>query len=197
MTFDISKSALSKLMDFKAAERQDDPDRIEDIRGPYEIMHLRKYGALPVGMWKLREEESRSGVIWQVLSGMLDQHPSFASAYLSLALDKSLGRDDYAKELRNLNKSWGDYLDRAGLLTDHKHSVMRGTYHRVGCVQCSILTAMACQDAEMHDLFVKDLLPLKDPKDRYAYLAEKGLIDWLDKMIPDKVSTLNPRKEIT
>lgn len=192
MTFRIEDPALSKLIAFKAGERADDPSRIENIRGPYEIMYLRKYGTLPLGMWNLREQESRSGLIWQVLSGILDEHPSFASAYLSLALDKGLGTEDYTKELRNLNKSWGDYLERAGLVTDHKHSVMRGTYHRVTCVQCSILTAMACQDAEMHDLFVKEILPLKTAKDRHAYLFEKGLIDWLDKMIPDNKVNLKP-----
>lgn len=186
MTFETGKSALSKLIDFKANEREDDPARIENIRGPYEIMHQRKYGTLPTGSWNLREEESRSGLIWQVLSGAMDKYPSFASNYLSLALDNTLSAKDYTKELRNLNKRWGDYLDREGLTSDHHHSVMRGTYKRVACVQCSTLTALACQDPEVHDLFVKELLPLKTPQDRQAYMAEKGLIPLLDKMIPDK-----------
>ena len=191
MTFDIGKSALSRLIDFKASEREDDPARIEGIRGPYEILHLRKFGQLPAGSWNLREEESRSGVIWQVLSGAMDTYPSFAVAYLSLALDNALGAQDYAKELRALNKRWGDYLDREGLVTDHHHSVMRGTYKRVACVQCSTLTALACQDPDMHDLFVKELLPLKTPQDRQAYLAEKGLMPLLDRMIPDKKPDLD------
>ncbi len=192
MTFEIGKSALSKLVEFKAGEREDDPARIADIRGPYEIMHQRKYGMLPLGSWNLREEESRSGVIWQVLSGAMDKYPSFAVAYLSLALDNALGAEDYTKELRNLNKRWGDFLDREGLTSDHHHSVMQGTYKRVSCVQCSTLTALACQDVEMHDLFVKELLPLKTPQDRRAYLAEKGLMPLLDTMIPDKKSDLTP-----
>lgn len=186
MTFEIGKAALSKLIDFKASEREDDPARIEDIRGPYEILHLRKFGQLPLGSWNLREEESRSGVIWQVLSGAMDKYPSFAAAYLSLALDNALGAEDYTKELRTLNKRWGDYLDHEGLTSDHHHSVMHNTYKRVACVQCSTLTALAVQDAAMHDLFVKELLPLKTPQDRQAYLAEKGLVPLLDTMIPDK-----------
>jgi hypothetical protein len=192
MAFEVSADALAKLFDYKQSERKDDPARIEGIRGPYEIMHLRKYGQLPIGSWNLREEESRSGVIWQVLSGAMDPYPSFASAYLSLALDKALSTEDYTKELRALNKQWGDFLDRQGFTSDHHHSVMRGTYHRVSCVQCSTLTALACQDEAMHDLFVKELLPLKTPKDRQAYLAEKGLIPLLDKMIPDTKPDVTP-----
>lgn len=190
MAFNIGKSTLSKLIDFKAGEWKDDPARIEDIRGPYEILHQRKFGHLPLGSWNLREEESRSGIIWQALCGAMDNYPSFASAYLSLALDKGLSTEDYTKELRSLNKSWGDYLDREGLTSDHHHSVMHNAYARVSCVQCSILTALAVQDTAMHDLFVKELLPLKTPKDRQSYLAEKGLIPLLDKMIPDKTPKL-------
>lgn len=186
MSMDIGKDKISKLVDFKNSEREDDPSRIADIRGPYEILHQRKYGTLPLGSWKLREEESRSGVIWQVLSGAMDKYPSFAAAYLSLALDNALGTEDYTKELRGLNKRWGDYLEREGHTSDHHHSVMHGTYMRVACVQCSMLTALAVQDGAMHDLFVKELLPLKSPKDRQAYLVEKGLIPYLDKMIPDQ-----------
>ncbi|PZQ48228.1 MAG: hypothetical protein DI551_01700 [Micavibrio aeruginosavorus] len=186
MTFKAGKGALSRLMDFKASEREDDPARIADIRGPYEILHQRKFGQLPLGSWNLREEESRSGLIWQVLSGAMDKHPSFAAAYLSLALDNALSAEDYTKELRSLNRRWGDYLDHEGLTSDHHHSVMHGTYNRVACVQCSTLTALAVQDPAMHDLFVKELLPLKTPRDRQAYLAEKGLMPLLDKMIPDK-----------
>ncbi len=190
MTFKITELALSKLIAFKASEHKDDPDRVEGIRGPYEIMHLRKFGRLPPGSWNLREEESRSGIIWQVLSGSMDKHPSFAAAYLSLALDSALNLEDYIKELRGLNKRWGDYLDREHLTSDHHHSVMHSTYERVACVQCSMLTALAVQDSAMHDLFVNELLPLKTPKDRQAYLAEKGLTPLLDKIIPDKTPDL-------
>lgn len=186
MKVKIDNKAIGKLVDFKQSEREDDPARIADIRGPYEILYQRKFGTLPIGSWNLREEESRSGVIWQVLCGSMDKYPSFASAYLSLALDNALSTEDYTKELRNLNKRWGDYLEREGHTSDHHHSVMRGTYTRVSCVQCSTLTALAVQDAAMHDLFVKELLPLKTPQDRQAYLAEKGLVPYLDKMIPDE-----------
>lgn len=192
MSFKVGKDALSKLMAFKAGEREDDPARMEGIRGPYEILYQRKFGTLPIGSWNLREEESRSGVIWQALSGAMDKYPSFAAAYLSLALDNALGAEDYAKELRALNKRWGDYLEREGHISDHHHSVMHGTYMRVSCVQCSMLTALACQDEAMHDLFVKELLPLKTPKDRQAYLAEKGLMPLLDTMIPDQKPKLKP-----
>jgi hypothetical protein len=186
MTFEVGKSALAKLIAFKASEREDDPARIEDIRGPYEILHLRKFGQLPLGSWNLREEESRSGVVWQVLSGAMDKYPSFAAAYLSLALDNVLSAEEYTKELRALNKRWGDYLDSEGHTSDHHHSVMHNHYSRVSCVQCSQLTALAIQDPVMHDLFVKELLPLKSPQDRQAYLAEKGFMPLLDRMIPDQ-----------
>lgn len=41
-----------------------------DMFGPYEIMHQRKFGCLSKGIWNLRVEESRSGLLWQVLSGL-------------------------------------------------------------------------------------------------------------------------------
>ena len=186
MLFETGPSALQKLIDYKNGERKDDPARMPDIRGPYEILHQRKYGALPEGIWNLRVEESRSGLLWQALSGALDKHPSFATAYISLALDKSLSPEDYRRELIALNKRWADYLERENLVTDHHHGVMRRTYDRVSCVQCSTLTALACQDPSMHDLFVKDLLPLKKPEDRMAFLQERGLVSLLDRMIPDK-----------
>lgn len=181
-----AQTTLARLMNFKAAEREDDPERIPDIRGPYEILHFHKFGALPAGNWNLRVEESRSGLLWQALSGALDAHPSFASAYVALALDTSLNIDEYKRELQNLNKSWGDYLIRENLTSDHHHSVMRGTYHRVSCAQCSTLTALAIQDPVIHDLFTKELMPLKTPAERMALLKEKGLISLLDTMIPDQ-----------
>lgn len=184
MAFKLNVDAIGRLVEYKSSECEDDPGRIEDIRGPYEILHQRKYGTLPLGAWKLREEESRSGIIWQVLSGAMDKYSPFASAYLSLALDTALGKEDYAKELRKLNKRWGDYLEREGHVSDHHHSVMHSTYMRVSCPQCSILAALAVQDGAMHDLFVKELLPLKTPKDRQAYLVEKGMMPHLDVMIP-------------
>lgn len=192
MAINIGKEAINRLVEYKNSEREDDPARIEGIRGPYEILYMRKYGRMPEGSWNLREEESRSGLLWQVLSGAMDTYPSFATAYLSLALDKTLNTEDYTRELNALNKSWADYLEKAGLTSNHHHGVMRSTYMRVSCPQCSTLTALACQDPEMHDLFVKELQPLKTPEDRHAYLAEKGLIPLLDTMIPDQKLILKP-----
>jgi hypothetical protein len=56
----------------------------------------------------------------------------------------------------------------------------------IGCAQCSTLAALACQDEGMRTLFVKELLHLKTPQDRHAYLVEKGLTPLLDMMIPEK-----------
>lgn len=183
--------AIQNLSIFKAAERKDDPARMPDIRGPYEILHQRKYGRLPDDIWNLRVEESRSGLLWQSLSGMMDNYPDFAAAYIALALSSSLTAEEYRRELIALNKSWGAYLERENLTSDHHHSAMRGTYHRVSCVQCSTLTMLACQDPEIHDLFVKELLPLKSPQDRMDLLKEKGLYTLLDVMVPDRKPALD------
>ena len=187
MAYSPTDALFNGLIDFKASEREDDPARIPDIRGPYEIFYRYKHGHYPDGMWNLRVEESRSGLIWQALSGILDSHPDFAAAYLALGLDKGLDDKEFVQELRALNKSWENFIERAGIATDHKHSRMRSAYMRVECAQCSLLSAIACRDEGMNTLFTKELLPLKNPKDRMAYLREKGLLPLLDQMIPDQI----------
>lgn len=185
MVFQPVNDVVAALIAFKAAEEEDDPSRIQDIRGPSEVLNKRLYGRYPEGSWNLRVEESRSGILWQALSGILDPYPSYASAYIALALDTTLSTEDYKKELSNLNRSWLDFLDRNSFLNTHTHKVISGEYHRVSCPQCSLLTAMAVQNKDMHDLFVRDLLPLKTPEDRMSFLRESGLLPLLDEQIPD------------
>jgi hypothetical protein len=190
--FNVGEKAIEELMAFKASERKDDPTRLQQIHGPYEELTIRKTGKLPEDYyaegdpepWGLRVRESRSNILWQVLSGVMDKHPEFGANYMALALDNALGDEDYAKELGKLNKSWGDYLDHADMFRDHHHSAMRHTYGRVACPACSTLTALACQDAGMQNVF-KELLPL-GVADRRRLLTEKGLMPLLDTMIPER-----------
>ena len=190
--FNVGEKAIEELMTFKASERKDDPARLQQIHGPYEELTIRKTGKLPPDYyaegdfqpWGLRVRESRSNILWQVLSGVMDRHPEFGANYMALALDNALGDEDYAKELGKLNKSWGDYLDHSGIFRDHHHTAMRHTYGRVACPACSTLTALACQDAGMQAVF-KELLPL-GVEDRRKLLAEKGLMPLLDVMIPER-----------
>lgn len=190
--FNVGEKAIEELMVFKASERKDDPTRLQRIHGPYEELTIRKTGKLPADYyaegdpepWGLRVRESRSNILWQVLSGVMDKHPEFGANYMALALDKALGDEDYAKELGKLNKSWGDFLDHSGIFRDHHHTAMRHTYGRVACPACSALTALACQDAGIQAVF-KDLLPL-GVTDRRKLLAEKGLLPLLDTMIPER-----------
>ena len=189
--FNVAANALSELVRFKAAEDKADPSRVQGIHGPYEELTLRKTGKLPADYfaandpepWGLRVAESRSNILWQVVSGVMDQHPEFAANYMALALDSALGDEDYTKEARGLNKSWGDYLDHAGVFRDHHHSAMRHDYQRVACPACSTLTALAVQDAGMRDVF-NQMLPLS-VTERRMFLNEKGLMPLLDIMIPD------------
>lgn len=195
----IEQSMMKTLMAFKASERKDDPARLQNIHGPFEEMTVRKTGRLPddyftpgdEAPWGLRPQESRSNILWQVVSGIMDRHPEFGAHYMALALDKALGDKEYAKELRALNKSWGDYVDHAGVVRDHHHGVMRQNYMRVSCPACSVLTAMACRDAGMEALF-REMIQLK-PADRRALLQERGLINLLDRMIPDAGAKQSPR----
>ncbi len=187
----IGESVIAELMAFKASEKKDDPSRTHEIHGPYEEATIRKTGKLPADYyaagdpepWGLRERESRSNILWQVLSGVMDRHAEFGAAYMALALDHALDLNDYAKELRKLNKNWGDFLDHAGVSRDHQHSAMGQTYMRVSCPACNTLTALACQDVGMQMLF-KDMIPLSIA-DRRKLLSEKGLMPLLDTMIPD------------
>jgi hypothetical protein len=83
----ISKKMVSALVDFKASENRNDPMRQQDRHGPYEELTLRKTGKLSSDYyedgndepWGLRVQESRSNILWQVLSGAMDKHPDFAS----------------------------------------------------------------------------------------------------------------------
>lgn len=189
--FNAGEQAVAELMAFKAAERKDDPARIHEIHGPYEELTIRRTGKLPADYyakgdpepWGLRVRESRSNILWQVLSGVMDKHPEFGANYMALALDNVLDDGNYAKELRQLNKSWGDFLNHAGVLRDHHHTAMGYAYTRVACPACSMLAALASQDAGMQAVF-KEMLPL-GMGDRRKLLTEKGLMPLLDTMIPD------------
>jgi hypothetical protein len=191
------EKTVSALAAFKATENKNDPARMLDIHGPYEELTLRKTGKLPAEYydygdetpWGLRVLESRSNILWQVLSGAMDKAPDFAAYYMALALDSALSDDDYAKELKKLNKDWGDYQFMSHLHGDHTHTSMSHVYGRVACPACSMLTALSVRDKGMNDLF-KELIPLS-PKDRKEYLSEKGLLGLLDKMIPDQAPTTN------
>lgn len=194
----IGERLMGELVKFKASERKDDPARRFDIHGPYEEVVLRKTGRLPGDYfdgissepWGLRSQESRSNILWQVLSGVMDAEPDFASTYMSLALDLSLSDDDYAKELSGLNKDWGNYVDQSFLHKGHKHQriaehghSMSETYARVACPACSVLTAVALRDQGMHKIFT-EMMPMR-PEDRRVYLREKGFAPLLDTMIDD------------
>lgn len=201
----IGERVISDLLTFKAREQKDDPARRLGIHGPYEEVVLRKTGRLPndyfdgvsAEPWGLRSEESRSNILWQVLSGVMDAEPYFASTYMSLALDQSLSDGDYAKELCGLNKYWGDYVDKSFLHKGHKHQrivehghSMSEVYGRVACPACSVLTAVALRDAGMHEIFT-EMLPMK-PQDRRVFLEEKGFTPLLDVMISDLQEASSP-----
>lgn len=191
---DIAADMMSELMRFKASENKADPIRLPGLHGPYEELILKQRGKLPADYyepgddapWNLRPQESRSNILWQVLSGMMDHAPDFAAAYMTLALDRGLADADYAGELRKLHQDWGRYIEHAGLIRDHRHSRMSHLYKSVACPACSILTATACRDPGMNALF-REMLPLK-PAERREMLQQRGLMPLLKIMIPDTPS---------
>ncbi len=188
--FEIDAAAFERMKTFKSTGKKDDPARTQGIHGPYEELMLRRTGKLPPGYysekdpqpWGMRPQESRSNILWQVLSGIMDRHPEFATNYLALALDSGLGNKEYKKELKKLNGNWGDYLDNAGVFRDHVHSAMKHTYDRVACPACTMLTSLACEDKGMRAVF-QELLPL-NMADRRKLLVEKGLMPLLDMAVP-------------
>lgn len=188
----IKEDTIKAIIDFKDTATKSNPDRYQDIHGPFEELTLRKTGKLPpeyyeVGddePWGFRVPESRSNILWQVLSGSMDRHPEFATNYMALALDTALGDEDYIKELKGLNKSWGDYYYMSHVFGDHNHTSMAHTFARVACPACSMLASIACRDEGMQSVF-KEMLPLK-PADRKEFLSEKGLLGLLDVMVPEK-----------
>lgn len=200
----ISEQDIKKLMAFKETEQKNDPARVQGIHGPYEEMVLTKTGKLPEDYyedgdgddepWGLRIPESRSNILWQVTSGMMDRYPEFGGAYMALALDHGLGDKEYVTELTGLHRDWRNYVEHAGLLNDHQHQTMGHIYRSVACPACSVLTAMASRDEKMITLF-KSMTGLK-PAERREFLRDRGLLPYMDMMIPDSkgpVFTSSPK----
>ncbi len=192
--FGVGADAMAKLMAFKASESKGDSSRYQDIYGPYEVLTIKQTGFLPDDYyeegddipWGLRVAESRSNILFQIVSGMMDEFPQFAAPYLGLALDRSLADEDYAQELRTLNGDWNRFLQQASLPMGHQHRVMRTTYSGVSCPACSLLTALEVQyEGGMGEIF-NDLVGLK-PEDRVAALTEKGLMPLLNVTIDSVV----------
>jgi hypothetical protein len=184
--FAVGENAIAKLMAFKESERKDDPSRHQDIYGPYEVLTIHQRGRLPDDYyaegddipWGLRVAESRSNILFQIVSGMMDKHPDFAAPYLELALDRLLADEDYVRELGKLNKDWNQFIKQTAMPMRHQHQAMGVTYSRMSCPACSLLTALAVNDKGMGKIF-NDLLGLK-PEDRVAALNAQGLMPLLD-----------------
>ncbi len=198
MMMEGGENALQRLMAFKASERKDDPDRRQALHGPYEELILQKTGRLPEDYyqdgddipWGLRLQESRSNILWQVLSGMLDHRPEFAAAYLGLSLDQSLNIDEYSKELKSIHSKWADYHATKNIFNTHRHGAMKGQYNSVSCPACSVLTAMVCQDEAMNKLFQK-LIPMS-LEERNHFMKEQGFTPLLAVMIPEQQLYIEP-----
>lgn len=189
--FGVGANAMKELLAFKASESKDDPSRLQGIHGPYEVLTIHQTGRLPGDYyaeddtpWGLRVAESRSNILFQSVSGMLDTFPQFGKEYMGLALAR-LADEDYAQELRTLNGDWNRFLQQASLPMGHQHQAMSVTYSRMSCAACSILTALAVQDRGMGKIF-DDLLGLK-PEDRVAALTAKGLMPLLNVTIDSVV----------
>ena len=183
---------IQRLVAFKAGQRKDDPERRQGIHGPYEEIVLIKTGKLPIDYyeegddvpWGLLVAESRSGILWQVLSGILDHRPEFAAAYMGVAMDLTLNDEMYERELRRLNNEWSGFNQSSKAINDHRHhSSMRRTYSSVACPACSVLTAMVCEDEGMNRLFqsLKDL----SVEGRREFLEYQGFGSLLNVMIPE------------
>jgi hypothetical protein len=189
----VEDALLAELVAFKRDARKDDPSRLQEIYGPYEIAMMAAKGRLPADWyepddpepWGMRVAESRSNILWQSISGIMDRYPQFAAEYLSLGLDTVLSDADYVKELRSLNAAWKEYGEHEGMFKDHRHSAMGHIYRRVACPGCSLLAAMAHKSPGMQKIF-QELLPLS-PQDRRAALAERGLLPMMNKVVPDTV----------
>ncbi len=184
---------LLRLMALKSTERKDDPERRQDLYGPYEELVMQATGRLPEGYyevgddapWGLLLHESRSNILWQVLSGMIDHRPEFAAAYMGLALDHSLSVDEYARELGKIHHNWRQYHATQNIFSNHRHQAMKDQYHAVSCPACSVLTSMVCQDPKMNELFQK-LIPMTIDERKF-FLEEQGFAPLLNVMIPDQL----------
>jgi hypothetical protein len=187
---------IQKLISFKAGQVKNDAERRQGLHGPYEEVFLMKTGRLPDDYyeagddipWGLRVAESRSSILWQVLSGILDHRPEFAAAYMAISMDLTLDETSYERELKRLNQQWRAFNQSSKGKNNHQHRSMSRVYGSIACPSCSILTAMICQDEKMNEIF-RNLLPL-DINGRRKFLESYGLGPLLHAMIPDPNTSL-------
>lgn len=192
--FAIGEQSLKDLVDMRLQSAKDDPERRIGIHGPYEELMIMKTGRLPdlyfdagdPQPWGLRVSDSRSSILWQVLSGVLDRQPEFASSYMALALDNALSDDDYSRELGKMHKDFRSYMEHAGVLRDHHHRAMTHVYKSVACPACTLLASLAVKDEKMHALF-REMLPMS-PAGRRQHLSERGLMPMLNIAIDTTLS---------
>lgn len=183
--------SLRAVQEIKKTACKEDPARKSGLHGPYEEAHLLQTGRLPDTYydadggepWGLLTSESRSNILWQALSGMLDRQPDFGSVYMGLSLDRTLDDAYYAHELKSLHGSFRSYLEKSAEPSHAHHRRMGGYFHAASCPACSVLTSMACQDAGLNEIF-RSFTGLKSG-DRAALLREKGFAPLLNVLIPD------------
>lgn len=185
------EESLRTVQAIKQTALKHDPARQPGLHGPYEEAHLLETGRLPAAYydaaddapWGLLIPESRSNILWQSLSGMLDRQPDFGSAYMGLSLDRGIDGGDYARELKSLNGSFRSYLEKSAEPSHAHHRRMGSLYHSTSCPACNVLTSMACQDAGLGEIF-KSITGLKSA-DRVAALRENGFTPLFNVLIPD------------
>lgn len=194
---------IQRLIVFKADQEKNDPERRQELYGPYEEIVRMKTGRLPDDYyeegddmpWGLRVEESRSSILWQVLSGILDHRPEFAAAYMAVSMDLALDNQSYEKELMRLNKQWLEFNQTSRGLSDHQHKSISRIYGSIACPACSVLTAMVCEDEGMNRLF-KDLLKL-DTNERKEFMDHFGYGPLLNILIPEQSNGLILSENLT
>lgn len=191
----LSTQATETFRKIRKLEDKNDPNRRDDLYGPYEAVWLERTGQLPPEYfeendpepWKLLGDEARRNILWQALSGCLDINAQWALIYIQLVMDDALDDDDFAKELAKVNKQFLHSLDhRHDNNETHKH--MKNHVGHIDCPGCSATAALLMIDPMLRARFEKEIAKLNNltPSERMDILREEGLDRYLNTTIQDE-----------
>lgn len=191
----LSTQATEIFRQIQKLENKDDPNRRDDLYGPYETVWIARTGKLPPEYfeendpepWKLLGDEARRNILWQALSGCLDINSEWSLIYIQLVMDGSLNDNDFAKELAKVNKQFLHSLDhRHDSHNTHQH--MKNHVGHIDCPGCSATAALLMIDPEIRYRFEKEITKLTKltPTERMDILRSEGLGKYLNSTIQDE-----------
>lgn len=192
----LSTAVAAAFNEMRNLENKNDPNRRDDLYGPYEAVWQARTGTLPpeyfeendLEPWKLLGDEARRNILWQAMSGCLDFSQEWALIYIQLAIDKSLNDDEFALELAKLNKQFLHSLDHRHGHNSKLHKAMQNQVTHIDCPGCSATAGLLMIDPQIRQQFENELKTLSslNSHDRMELLKSQGLDKYMNMTIQDE-----------